>query len=254
MQLVARPDARAALEAWVREFGTLREAAASGPGAEALEGRGRVHVVAAPVGEGQWVVRPYRRGGVVASWLGDRYLRMGTPRPVREFHTGRLVEQLGVPTVRHVGGAVYPAGLWYRGDLVTELVPDARDLAAVLFGAADGGGGDEGDGNKGSGAEGTTRERAMEAAGSLVRLLHERGVVHRDLNLKNILIAEGGRRALVLDLDRASVEARVGERARRRMLNRFWRSARKWEAARGRPLDRRLRSAFDAGYGHRTGA
>lgn len=246
-QLVARPDARAALEAWIRESGTLTDAAASHAGVELLQGRGRVHVVPAPVGDGHWVVRHYQRGGAVASWLGDRYLRVGVPRPVREFGVGRTLQALSVPTPSHVGGAVYPGGVWYRGDLVTELVPASRDLAAVLFGA---------------GRRDVDAEAAMHAAGALVRLLHERGVVHRDLNLKNVLIADGGSRpdaggppvrALVLDLDRASVRSRVGERARRRMLDRFWRSARKWEDATGESLAPGLRRSFEAGYQRGSG-
>lgn len=239
VELEARPDSRAALESWISSAGTLHEAAASHPGAETLEGRGRVYSVPAPVGSGRWVVRHYQRGGAVASLLGDRYVRLGTPRPVRELEVGRALEGMGVPTPRHVGCAVYPAGLWYRGDLVTELVPHSRDLAAVLFGTDPGG---EANGEA---------EAAMRAAGSLVRTLHERGVVHRDLNLKNVLIAgrEGGVRALILDLDRATLRARVGERARRRMLERFWRSARKWEKGTGRRLEPGVRRSFGEGYG-----
>ncbi|MFP4624004.1 MAG: lipopolysaccharide kinase InaA family protein, partial [Gemmatimonadota bacterium] len=242
------------------------EEAAAQPGAETLRGRGRVHVVPAPVGSGKWVVRHYHRGGAVASLLGDRYLRVGTPRPFHEFRLGRTLETWGVPVAPHVGAAVYGSGIWYRGDLVTELVPDARDLAAVLFpdrsleGAASCPGGDAGKGAVGGPVD---AEGAMRAAGSLIRLLHERGVVHRDLNLKNILIVGGGSgsgpedgaggtlRALVLDLDRATLKADLGEGARRRMLARFWRSARKWETRTGIRVEPRLRRAFERGYGQR---
>lgn len=246
-RILAGPAVREVLESWVREHGTLAAAAALQPGAETLTGRGVVHIVPSPAGAGDWAVRHYHRGGAVASLLGDRYLRLGTPRPVREMGMGRALEAAGIPTPRHVGGAVYPDGVWYRGDLVTEYVPDSRDLAAVLFGDAP--------------AAPATRfdpAAAMRAAGSLVRRLHDGGVVHRDLNLKNILIAgpEPGvsgdtdaLRALVLDLDRASLRSRVGERARRRMLDRFWRSARKWEARTERGLDPALRRAFEGGYG-----
>ncbi len=215
------------------------DAAASRPGVETLQGRGAVRVVPAPAGAGRWVVRHYHRGGGMA-FLGDRYLRMGEPRPSREFRLGRRLEEMGVPTVRHVGAATYPAGLWYRGDLVTELVAGSRDLAAIVFGE-DG----EDDGRAAA---------AMSAAGALVRTLHDRGVVHRDLNIKNILIeegeaaGEGGVRARILDLDRASVGERVGEGARRRMLERFWRSVRKWEARTGLSMAAGPRQAFEGAY------
>ncbi|MEJ2504052.1 MAG: lipopolysaccharide kinase InaA family protein, partial [Gemmatimonadota bacterium] len=96
-QLHADDGARAALEGWIRRHGTLEAAAAADPGAEILQGRGEVMVVPAPDGDGRWVVRHYHRGGAVAGLLGDRYLRAGTPRPVRELRVGRRIRDLGVP-------------------------------------------------------------------------------------------------------------------------------------------------------------
>ena len=90
--------------------------------------------------------------------------------------------------------------------------------------------------------------------GGVVRGAHEAGLVHPDLNLKNILIVEGsesgrGVEAMVLDLDRARVlEGAVDEGRRRRMIERFWRSARKWEGLTGRALPAGARAAFEAGY------
>lgn len=253
-RLDARPDARPALEAWLREHGTLAAAAAAHPDAETLTGRGRVHVVPAPVDEGRWVVRHYHRGGAVASLLGDRYFRLGTPRPFRELRVGRALEARGVPTPVHVGAAVYPSGLWYRGDLVTRYVPESRDLAAVLF---PGRSLDErsGTGERPARAAGAARRgdpsSALRATGVLFRQLHEGGVVHPDLNLKNVLIRGTGDalEALALDLDRARLRDAVDGRARRRMISRFWRSARKWETFTGVALEPGVRAAFEAGYG-----
>jgi 3-deoxy-D-manno-octulosonic acid kinase len=242
VRVVARPAARSTLKAWIGRSGTLIDAAAERDDAEPLQGRGRVYVVPAPLGlGGRWVIRHYFRGGAVASLLDDRYLRVGTPRPVHEFRVGRTLEEIGVPTPPHIGAAVYPDGPFYRGDLVTEWVPGSRDLAGVLF-----------PDNVGPAIDVPAFDpmAAMRAAGVLVRLLHDRGVHHPDLNLKNILVTKRGDelRALVLDLDRARVRARVGKRARDRMLARFWRSARKWEGVVGRLLDARLQAAFERGY------
>lgn len=204
-------------------------------------------------------MRHYHRGGAIAPLLGDRYVRGGEPRPFHEFRLGRTLEELEVPTPAHIGAAVYRSGVWYRGDLVTRYVPDSRDLAAVLFpgqvlGAPSGRprSGSEPSSVSGSevGEPGASPEAAMRATGVLIRLLHDRGVRHPDLNLKNILIAGVVEpRALALDLDGARLEAGLGTRARRRMLNRFWRSVRKWEAAAGRSLERSLGDSFRAGYG-----
>ena len=53
-----------------------------------------------------------------------------------------------------------------------------------------------------------TPERVLESMGRAIRLLHEAGGVHADLNAYNILVQEEGEgRAFVIDLDRASVLA-----------------------------------------------
>ena len=212
--------------------------------------------VPAPVGDEWWVVRHYHRGGTVASLLGDRYLRLGTPRPFRELRLGWALEEKGLPTAPHVGAAVYPEGLWYRGDLVTRYVPDSRDLAAVLFPgrSLDGGaaqGGPAGVGHRVAGSDRDAEpEAAMRAAGRLFRTLHDGGLIHPDLNLKNILIVGTGEalHGRVVDLDGGRLAEPVGGRARRRMIARFWRSARKWEKATGVALEPGLRAVFDAGY------
>lgn len=259
--IVGTREARPVLEAWMNHADTLIDAARAHPEAEALRGRGEVLVV--PTGSGaRWVVRHYRRGGAVASFLGDRYLRTPSPRPIREYRLLRALERLGVPVPRPIGAAVYPAGLFYRGDLVTEWVAGSMDLAAVLFGAAQL---DElepkaavdptGSGGRSDRREAPNAEAAMEAAGRLTRLLHERGVDHPDLNIKNVLIVPGTEepRALVLDLDRARIRGGgLREGARRPMLERFRRSLAKWQNRAGGAAPRPgLMEAFDRGY--RTG-
>lgn len=272
--LLSRPDARPVLEAWLADHGTLTDAAAAAPGVRALRGRGRVHVVPAPPGpwpaDTRWAVRHYQRGGALERLLGDRYLWSPSTRPVREYRAITAVDALGIPTPAAVGAATYPAGLFYRGDLVTEWVPDSRDLAAVLFGAAQldgarapgGPGGEATDVAREAAAVAGEEEgaAAMKAAGTLLRCLHDRGVEHPDLNLKNILIAPGaapadprgggaaGRRAWIIDLDRARIRGRVSPAGRRRMLARFDRSLRKWEGRMEVRAPAAWRSAFDDGY------
>ncbi len=90
----------------------------------------------------------------------------------------------------------------------------------------------------------------LELTGRLFRTLHDGGVMHPDLNLKNILIVGRGPSpgARVLDLDGARLRVRIGKRARRRMIERFWRSARKWSARTATALDPAWVDAFEAGY------
>lgn len=224
----AAEEVRAALEAW----GTLYDFAARHPAASPGAGRGAVHMVETPVG--RWAVRRYRRGGR-ARWLGERYLRLGEPRPFRELAASDALRARGVATPEVVAAVVYPSGVWYSADLATRTVPGARTLAAVLFERKE--------------SVDPAPEAAAGAAGAAVRTLHDAGGLHADLNLDNLVVAAGSAPAVwVLDLDRCRVLPEIGARRRRRMLDRFWRSAAKWEADTGRPLERAVREAFRQGY------
>jgi 3-deoxy-D-manno-octulosonic acid kinase len=238
-ELRARPEAEPVLAGWIASAGTLAAFARASPDSSTLVGRGAVHVLPSPLTDGaEWVVRPYRRGGALARALGDRYLRAGEPRPFREYDLALELAARGVSTAPAVGAAVYPSGAVYQGELVTERVPGAVDLAALLFGPD-------------APSVAASREEAMAAAGRLVRVAHDAGLRHPDLNLKNLLVLAapgGGTEAVIIDLDRGRLGSRVPDPVRRRMLARFWRSAAKWERRTGNPLPDTVRSSFQDGY------
>ncbi len=200
-----------------------------------LAGRGPVRVVpahaAGPGGSAGWAVRHYRRGGWAAALLGDRYLALGPPRPHREVHASALARARGVRTPAVVAGAAYAAaGVFYRADLVTELVPAARPLSDVVVAADQ--------------AEAT---RALRHAGRLIAGLARAGVAHADLHVGNVLIDAAGEE-WVLDLDRARVSPQGGVAAGPRMLARLERSLRKLARRSGRAITttelRALRDGF----------
>ena len=212
-------------EAWVRSVlgdGERLHEAASRQADAILQGRAPVPVLTTP--QGRWAIRRYQRGGMVAGpLLGDRYLRLGLPRPVREALASHELRQRGVPTPRVMAGAVYPGRVFYRADLVTEFVPDAADLTCLLFEEE---------------RSGPERAEVMEGVGRLLAFTAAAGVEHLDLNAKNVLVARRstGIRPLLLDLDRCLVlppGTRVDPRA---MLKRLYRSLRKYETASGRLL------------------
>jgi 3-deoxy-D-manno-octulosonic acid kinase len=245
------------LEAWARGAGPVPEdsstsvsdpdthsdadshaAAEAATHARATRGRGELHVVrAAVVGPDRrerWAVRHYRRGGAVASYLGDRYLAVGATRPEVEIRASVAARARGVRTPAVVAGAWYHAGPFYRADLVTELVPGATTLADALFSAP----------------RGAAAERWLAAAGRLARELGEAGIGHVDLNARNILEGTDSPAAgpWVIDLDRATVEGRTGIEAARPMLARLERSLRKIGATSGRPLSGAEWAALRAGF------
>ena len=237
VELIALPQALDAARHALGASGTLFDYAATRPGAQPLTGRGVAYHFAAPGSytNERWVVRHYRRGGMVARFVQDRYLDSGVKRPVRELIASAKARARGVATPEVVAAAIYPAGGWYRADIVTRYLPDSRDLADRLF--------EDDDAER--------RRRAMRHAGALMRRAHEAGVVHNDLNLRNILLAGGGdsEHAWLLDLDRAVVMRDAAARFERNlMLRRFSRSLRKFERARGRRLKDGEREAFADAY------
>lgn len=218
---------------------TLYGWASNQPRRRTLSGRGTVYAVEAPVGgpdrRARWAVRHYHRGGAVASFLGDRYLAGGPTRPELEIRASAEARARTIPTPAVIAGAWYPAGLFYRADLVTELVPDATSLADALFATQ----------------RRPQRIPALAAAGRLARELGEKGLRHPDLNAMNILLSwdDETPKAYVIDLDRATMSEAPGVAPGRPMLHRLERSLRKLGASFGRPLSEvewsALRAAFE---------
>ncbi|HBP23517.1 MAG TPA: hypothetical protein DEA08_37780 [Planctomycetes bacterium] len=156
-------------------------------------------------GVGPVLVRALTRGGLFGKLV--RRLSWDPERAESELSVSATAAQQGanVPTVlaavtRSVAGG-------YLHGLVSQELVGARDLVAVL-----------------REEQGRARSRALAAAGEAIRLLHEAGVDHVDLNLKNVLIDREGR-GVVIDLDRCRIGADpVSEDTRRRNLLRLYRS------------------------------
>lgn len=226
---------------WIRDVladRTLYEWARDVPGMEPLGGRAVARAVPDPLRDppstARWVVRHYTRGGWMAPLLGDRYPRAGPTRPEREIVASTEAHRKGIRTPKIIAAAWYRTGLFYRADLVTELVPGARTLAEVLAGEA----------------RGETRRAALFAAGRLARKLGAVGLRHADLNATNVLLAGPPPfEAFVIDLDRARIGTGPTRRGADSMLRRLERSARTLGEATGRPPSDEELHALRAGSG-----
>ena len=191
------------------------------------QGRGSVWFVAARSGSGSWVLRHYRRGGLIARLMQDWYVWCGAAatRSFRELTLLDEIEALGLPAVRAVAGQYRRAGFGYRADLLTVAVADSRTLAALL--AA------------------TPALAPWPQVGATIRAFHDAGICHADLNAHNVLVdAEGGVR--LLDFDRGSRRSPGGWR--RGNLKRLKRSLEKLAAAAGGVLDGAHWAALESGY------
>jgi 3-deoxy-D-manno-octulosonic acid kinase len=231
--VVALPSVIRYVQSLILEHGTLYDASAAQPGAEAFTGRGAAYRIAGV--DGDWVVRHYRRGGAVAHVLRDEYLRAGEPRPLRELHASIAARARGIDTPEVVAAIAYLSGPLYRADLAPRFVPDSRDLAAATIESGD--------------ADTTAREAVWTAAGTLLRRAFAAGIEHADLNMRNILIAGSAAapRALLLDLDRAVIRERaVSDATRARIIERLHRSRAKLEVRAQRRTSAAELAAFEA--------
>jgi 3-deoxy-D-manno-octulosonic acid kinase len=203
---LGHPEARVFEPAHWRQSGTLESASG---------GRGTVAFITTPQGQ-RWVLRHYRRGGLVARLLDDRYLWMGASRS-RSFAEWRLLRQLrawNLPVPRPVAARYRRAGLLYRADLLTAELPTRTTLAAALRAAP-------------------VSSETWQAVGRCVGALHARGVQHADLNAHNLLLGADGT-VYVLDFDRGRIRPRGAWE--RQVLARLQRSLQKVTA--GLPGDR----------------
>ena len=192
-------------------------------------GRGTVAFVRAPDGQ-RWVLRHYRRGGLVARVSADLYLWTGAARTraFREWRLLRRMRQWGLPVPVPVAARYVRSGPFYRADLVTAELPVRRTVAAAL-----------GDAPLPAGT--------WLAIGRCVGRLHAHGVQHADLNAHNLLVGPDDV-VYVLDFDRGRIRARgAWERG---VLARLDRSLRKVTAGLpGGRYDEDQRRAWLAGVG-----
>lgn len=223
----ARRDVAAAVRTALDTHRTLYAWAAAQHPRDVFHGRGEAYGV--PLGGARAVVRHARRGGLLGPLLRDLYA--GRPRFQHEIAmAGRLARE-GVATPAVLAGVRYAAGPLHRADVATERA-DATDLAALLFGDAP--------------PTGLDREEVLRAVARLVRRLHAAGLVHPDLQLRNVLVTAAPRRAILLDVD--TVREGADAASRRANLARFYRSWTKWDRQHGPRLSDRDRAAFEAGY------
>ena len=161
--------------------------AARGELADVTRGRGAAWFVSAP--PGQWALRHYRRGGLIARFAADRYV-WRDEASVRAFAEWRLLAtltRLRLPVPRPIAARYQRSGLMYRCDLLTLRIPGALPLSARL-------------------AQAALHEATWRDVGGAVARLHAAGVDHADLNAHNVLIDERGV-VSVIDFDRGRLRS-----------------------------------------------
>jgi len=162
--------------------------AARGELVAASAGRGAAWFIES--GSRRWVLRHYRRGGLMARFAQDRYIWAGEAR-VRAFVEYRLLASLvqrGLPVPQPVAARYQRCGMSYRCDLIMQRIADAQPLSSMLAVAA-------------------LSAASWRAIGATLARFHQNGVDHADLNAHNILLDSRGV-VSVIDFDRCRVHDR----------------------------------------------
>ena len=152
------------------------------------KGRGRALYLVTEMGPA--VLRQYLRGGWPARVSRDRYVFAGHPRsrPVREFHVLAELAARGLPCPAPLAALCQREGGLYTGWLLMRRIMHAGPLAELVQGGLD-------------------NAALWRDVGSCIRRFHDHGVVHADLNARNILVGNG---IHLIDFDRARI--RPGDR------------------------------------------
>jgi len=187
----------------------------------AAPGRGSTLLLDTPVGPA--ALRTALRGGWAANVSRDRYLFTGfeSSRPLAEVRLLAHMLDQGLPVPRPLAGLCRRRGLTYSGALLTSRILSATPLADELPGLAPG-------------------DLAWTEAGRCISRFHAAGVIHPDLNARNVLLRKHGDGAVdfyLVDFDRATVREGA-KRAFRANLNRLHRSLTKhWPEDRADSLE-----------------
>jgi 3-deoxy-D-manno-octulosonic acid kinase len=152
------------------------------------QGRGAAHFVRAE-GGARYVLRHYRRGGLMARLSADRYTWQNeeSTRPFAEWLLTYRLHRAGLPVPAPIGARYVRTGSIYRGDLITERLPVVGSLSECL-------------------RTGALSVLTWISIGRCIRRFHDVGLSHADLNAHNVLLSE--EEVYLIDFDRAQLRQR----------------------------------------------
>lgn len=164
----------------------------------------------------RFVIRNYRHGGLFGKLFGGIFY--GGDRPLNELHVNEVAARKGVPSAEVIAIARRKLwGIFYKADFISREITGAVDIVQFL---------------KGSSPEFIQRckKSVSFALARLIRDMHDAGIFHADLHLKNILL-KGGKNgefnAYIIDLDKSAVLKELNTVQRMKNLLRLDRSLEK---------------------------
>jgi len=158
---------------------------------DSIEGtaRGRGTTWFIRTGDSSFVLRHYRRGGLMAKFSKDRYWWHGEneTRAFAEWYLTYHLHRAGLPVPTPIAARYQRKGLFYRADLITQRIENSEPLADRLL-------------------KGPLPLTQWIAVGRCIRRFHDAGVCHADLNAHNILLTPA--QVYLIDFDRGTLRKR----------------------------------------------
>jgi 3-deoxy-D-manno-octulosonic acid kinase len=182
----------------------------AGEGCTALSNSGRAPVRVFRISNGEGILRDYRRGGLAALFLQNAFIGN---RMLQEFEVHRYLFAEGARVPEVLGVAWKKHRVFYRGSIATRRIPGETLLEFLME------------------DENEKRSACLLEAGKAIRGMHDKGVWHADLQLKNLMVA--GEDVWIIDLDGARKSPSLRDSARARNLLRLRRSFEKHGVALG---------------------
>ena len=171
---------------------------------EVLEKGGRGRVLRFPLRNGQGILRKYMRGGAIRYFINDLYFMDN--RPLKEWKIHTWIFEQGISVPEPLGVMWEQHGLFFSGSIAT-LEIESQNLLEFLL------------------SESANTEAILFKVGKLICQMHELGVFHADLQVRNILI--DFEKQYLIDFDSASRTSELLPRRRFRNLLRLKRSFQK---------------------------
>lgn len=129
-------------------------------------------------------LRHYRRGGLFGKLVKDSYKfsKWENTRSYQEFQLLNTLIDAGVNVPRPIAARAVKNGLTYKADLLSEKIPNARDLVSILV-------------------EKRLSADIYKKIGQEIKKMHDAQINHTDLNIHNILIDDQDK-VWVIDFDK----------------------------------------------------
>lgn len=155
----------------------------------------------------QAALRHYRRGGLFGKLVKDNYWFSGweKTRSAQEYQLLLMLTEAGVHVPKPIAARAVKTGLTYQADLLSERIPNAKDLVSIL-------------------QEQVLSAERYQKIGQEIAKMHDAGVNHTDLNIHNILL-DANDRVWLIDFDKCCQQA--GSDWQKNNLDRLLRSFRK---------------------------